>query len=621
MATNPVSNDEPVADMDGLTVVRAVTEYRQESEAARRDRMSLSKRNRNAAMNLQDWTHKEEGQSTEFLPKTSSSLEQFSAFIKRSLTQFGAWFDVEMSEESPLDGNQVRAIIMEFFESLPTSLFNRNKTTVAHQLSDAVKVGLLEATIIFKVHGYRTKKPVFDFEKGEQSFKLEPWSLAIDLIPPEDYYPDHYGRGLYEIHRVERDLVDVVRLAEQGVYDKEVVAQLKTSVHRKELEAMDRKNENKQDRTPPPTFRKRVVIDEFWGNIMDSAGNIVHENVTCTIANDTFLIRKPTPNPFWHGESPFVAGPLTRVPFSVFHRALYDNVVPLNEALNELFNLMLDGGISSVWGINQLRPGYLEDPRQVSDGISQGTTLVMNDSAPPDAKVFERVATGQVPQDAMAMYTLLDKEFNAAALTNDIKLGLLPSKEVKATEIVEASQSQAVTLDAIVSDFEWYIENLIKKSWITIVQNADNIDVKLIDHAAGRRAAVILARLSPEDRFNAFADTAIFKVFGLSATLTRARDFQKLMAVLQAVGQNPILLQAFFKKYSEDKVLIQMMKMLNMNPEAFERDEAEMQQMGQEMNDAAMMQQMGLTGGGTQGGQGGGMTSEINQEIQPTAGL
>jgi len=621
MATNPVSNNESVGK-DGLDVIQAVTSYREESETARRVRMRLSKRNRNAAQNIQDWTHKEEGQSSEFLPKTSSSVEQFAAFIKRGLTQFGHWFTVEAHEASPLDGGQIRAILMEFLGCLPTSLFNRDHTNISTQLSDAVKVGLLESLIIFKVHGYKTRKPTFDFEKGEQSFKIEPWSLAIDLIPPENYYPDPTGRNLYEIQRTERDLIDVIELAEQGVYDKKVVDQIRADEKRSELEVMERKRELRQEATPPPAFRKRVVIDEFWGTLMDKEGKVIHENVTCTIANETYLIRKPIPNPFWHGESPFVAAPLIRVPFSTFHKALYDDAVPLNEAMNEMFNLMLDGGIASVWGINELRPHLLEDSRQVSDGISQGTTLVMNESAGPDEHVFNQVTTGNIPPDALAMYNLLDKEYNAASKQNEIKLGLLPTKEVKATEIVEASQSQAVTLDSIVRDYEWAIEKMLKKAWITIIQNAPDIDVKMIDNSAGRKAAITMANMEPEELFNAFADTCSFKVFGMSATLSRAQDFQKLMGIIQAVSGNPILLQQFHKKYSEDKLLDQLMKMVNLNPEKFERSDEELASLAQDTQEAAQLQAAGLTGSGTQGGgQGGGLTAEINQNVAPSGGI
>ncbi len=220
------------------------------------------------------------------------------------------------------------------------------------------------------------------------------------------------------------------------------------------------------------------------------------------------------------------------------------------------------------------------------------------------------------------MYNLLDKEFNASALTNDIKLGLLPSKQVKATEIVEASQSQAVTLDAIIADFEYYVTDLIKKSWLTILQNADDLRVKDLDTAAGRRTTLLLARMSRAQRFDVLGTLAGFKVHGLSATLTRARDFQRMMAVLQVVGQNPMLARAFHTRFSEDKVMQQIIKQLNINPERIERDPQEQRQVAQELQQASALAQSGALGGPNQRTQGeAGMQSEINQEATPSGGV
>lgn len=616
--TNPVTNDVPVDDeVSGLTVVNAITEYRLEADRARQDRMAKNKRNRAAMVGEQDWSHKVEGQSSEFIPKTASSLEQFSAFIKRGMVQFGDWFSVDMQEDAALSGDQIKEIMKSFLEFLPTG---RNKhTTIAHVLSDAAKVGLLESLIVIKVHGGPTAKRIRRFENGKTTVAtIKPWRLQIDLIPTEDYYPDPTGKGLYEIHRVERDLSDIVG---NPIYDQQVVGRIVSDWQRQESEAQQRKRENKISSGSTPSFRKRVVLDEFWGDILDSNGKVVHSNVVATVANETYLIRKPTANPFWHDESPFVAGPLMRVPFSQWHRALYDQVVPINEAMNELFNLMLDGGLASVWGIKQLRTDWLEDPRQVSNGLPQGTTLLVNDSAPPDAEVIKKIAGGEIPPEAMAMYNLLDKEYNAAALTNDIKLGLLPTKQVKATEIVEASQSQAITMDAIVGDFEFYIELLLKKCWINIIQHIDKVEVSQIDKAAGRRVALTLSRMKPAERFAAFGDKCNFKVFGLSATLSRARDFQRLMGVLQAVSSSPILLQSFHRRYSEDRIIDQLFKMLNLNPERLQRSPEELMQKDQELAEAQQMQQAGLTGNNP-GAQGeAGQQSDINQEAKPSAGI
>jgi len=103
--------------------------------------------------------------------------------------------------------------------------------------------------------------------------------------------------------------------------------------------------------------------------------------------------------------------------------------------------------------------------------------------------------------------------------------------------------------------------------------------------------------------------------------MSRARDCQRLMAMLQIVNADPILKQAFFKKVSQDKIITQMFKQLNLNPEGMARDEAEIAAMGQEAEDASLMQQMGLAGGGGQSSAMPGMQEEVNQEAAASAGL
>src|SRR4029453_9024527 len=98
---------------------------------------------------------------------------------------------------------------------------------------------------------------------------------------------------------------------------------------------------------------------------LDERGRCVKKNCVAAVANDRYLIRPPEDNPFWHGKSPFVPVPLMRVPGSVWHKAVFDHAVQLNTALNELFSMMLDGGMASIWGTRQLRAGMLENPTQV----------------------------------------------------------------------------------------------------------------------------------------------------------------------------------------------------------------------------------------------------------------
>lgn len=645
--------DKPVDDQ-GLTVIRVVRECKRESDDARRSRLHRNKKNMDAYMGIQDFSDKIEGQSTEFLPKISMAAEQLSAFVKRALTQFGQWFHYEHGKHIkgriPLSEKQIETIIKYYLDDLPNEEGN-GSTTIATQMGDAIKTGALESLIIFKVYGAVHTERAFHVElggsfelkdRGDGTFEVpeglplggiepelvvsekERWRLHADLIKPEDYYPDPSGKGLYEIHTVERDLAYVQEMADKGVYDKAAVSALTKSVDRKE-EDKRRARHMGQDESKAPGFRKKVVLDEFWGDLIGSNGRIVKKNVTCTVANDMFLIRKPTDNPFWHGERPFVVAPLIRVPWSVWHKALYDSASELNFTLNEIFNLILDGGLASVWGIKQLRAGYLENPEQVSGGIPQGKTLVVDDNLPANVKVLEDVTTGKIPPEAGALLQLLDREFLTAALSNELRAGMFPGRRVLATEITEIQQSQALTLDSISSDLEnEIITEIIRKGWLCILQDISVLDEAELTAQIGERAAVWLMETAPEERFAIFARHGKFKVNGLSAVLTKARDFQKLAGLLQLAMSNPVLLQSFVRRVSADKILDAAIKMLNLNPEDLQKDEEELANAGLEMQLALMLgagKGRGSSGPNAEMSGDASMPAEINQAANPLTGM
>lgn len=636
--TKDITNDEQVnpRDKDSLSVIDAVRQCFTEADDAKTERMTLNRRNRDVYFGRQDWGHKQPGQSKEFLPKTSVAVEQMSAFVKRGLVKQGDWFSVEVYRtiQNVIDGSQIRSIMMPFLNNLWTG--NNTKVGCAQVIADAVKNALTESLMIIKVHGgmMPMRNYNYDDRTGELSWEEgEEWRLRWDLVRPEDYYPDPTGAGMYEIHRVERDLHEIQAGVEAGMYDAGVVKELiDTTFTRAEDEERSDQDRN-QNETTEPSFRKKVQLDEFWGTLLNADGTVAHRNCVCTIANDKYLIRPPEPNPFWHQESPFVAAPLIRVPWSVWHKALYDQGSALNLSLNEIFNLLIDGGIAAVWGIKQLRIEDLEDPGQVAGGVQQGDTLAVKQTLPHNAKVLETVSTGNVPQDAMAIFEFLNREFTQAVLTNEIKLGSLPGKQVRATEVMEASQSQAITLDGVVGDIEVeFICRALSKSWLTILQNADEIPPEAMKNVADTQAGLLVMKAPPQERFALFGGMCSFKVTGLSETMAQALDFQKLMALIQACMTNPFLMQEFMAEFSANKTIRKVMKMLNFNPDDFKKDQQELAnaQVEQARTGAAAQLTGGSRGssaagapgsdGAPQGG-GSGTPAQINQMMNPSTGL
>lgn len=634
-----------VPQADDITVLTAIRAYREEADRARRTRLEKNRINTDAYLGRQDFSSKIEGQSTEFLPKTSVALEQFVALVKKALFAGKDWFNPVLGRDTPfpLSSDQVRELINLY---LSRTLISDSKHLDFRRIFiQGLKSGLLNSLCVYKIHGHtRNEKRRYsplpgqsptgedepretENEEGLSTIDYSPWYPRIDVVPFEDYLVDPSGKGLYEIHEVERDLFEVVAKADNGIYDSAAVARIVADSQHIEEESQKHARRSGQDIAPPPPFRRKVKIQEFWGTLLRRDGTVAFENCVCAIANDKYVIRKPEPNPFWHGESPFVVFPLLDVPHSALHKAVYDDAVMLNLALNELFNLMLDGALSSVWGIKQVRLDECEDPAQISGGVSQGMTIAVKPTLPHGQKVLEDVSNGKVPPESMAMYEVVNREFTQSAMSNELKMGSLPQRKTLATEVVELSQSQATLLESLTQDIEMGLSEILRKSFITIMQNADDLDGESVSDAIGMEAATKLSRMSERDRYKIFSRPCAFRVTAMTTMLARMKDFQKMMALLQSSGQNPMMMMALFKKFSPDKIMNYLIRSLAINPEDLKRDDEEMKLIEQDM--ASLQQFAQLITGRQEGGgtadaaaaRGESVPAEVNQASNPLTGM
>jgi len=570
----------PGGDEFEAHVISVSEQYFQESDNEKFERMRLNRLNFESFHHRADMSHKKAGQSKEFLPKQSLAVEQIVAFFEQGLIESGDWFNVEtepgiVEDAALLKSDDVRKILQQHLD----------KNNFVEFVSDSVKLGLLGSLMIAKVRGELVDNPSFKAETKEfpdGTFKRvlkkqfnNTWELKLDLIRQEDWYPDPTGNDVYEMQRIAMDLSQVQKMSvgKAAVYDPVIVKMLGPSEEDLEQKHLKSKETN-QIKIPSAGFRRTVEIWEFWGDIIHpQTGLMLAENVTWTIANRRHLISKPKPNPFWHGKSPFVVSPLTRVPKSVWHRALMDAPTKNNTALNELYNLIVDGGMMATHGIKQIRPDWLEDPRQVAAGIPPGTTLSANSSMPPGAKVLERVDTSSLSSETIAIYSLMNSEFAASALSNDLRLGQTPARETKATAIVESSNTITTIFTGMAKIIEsQYIEQILTKGYMNILQHIKDIDPPSLEAQLGKiRAQEVLAQPA-EDIFAASAQGMKFKVYGVSRTLSKLKDFRKLTAFLQTLATNPLFVQEFLKRFSIGKLFGEIGRALDIATERIQPD-------------------------------------------------
>lgn len=573
------------ADQDQY-IVNWIIDMRDDARDAKVSRMAQNRQNFDLYHLRQDYSYKKKGQSRETLAKQAMAVEQISSFFQQSLVDVGNWFKVEATHKDA-------ELLMKIKPDEIKKLLVRQQVDAKYlqHVGNGIKSALLGALVITKTTGILIPKPKFVVKKkkiGKTTKKTlvkiedRTWQLKHDIVRQENYYPDPTGDELYEIEDMWTDLHKVKDKAkgENPIYLKGPVSGLKATSG-DPIEDRNKEIETDQNVTFKGR-RGRIKLTEYWGTILDENGDILHENIVATLANDKTLIRRPTANPLWSQKHPYTTGALLPVPNAVWPKALMDAPTKMNIALNEIFNLILDGGMKAVNAISQVRMDWLEDPSQVQDGLAPGTALQVNTNCPPGAKVAEPVITADVPRDAMDVMNLTQQEFNAAALTTDLRQGITPARNQSATATVETSNSITSIFQGVAKQIEaeWIQPTLIQQ-WTTMAQNFKDISFDTLVALFGKKRADELAKLDAEDIFADTVNGLQFKVFGISLTLSRAQDFRKLMQLLQIIGGSEILTEEFTKEFSFGRVLNEVISSLDIDTERIKLSDAEIEQMAE----------------------------------------
>lgn len=578
MEKNEAREDKKVKITDS-EVIKWILACRDEADEAKRDRMQMNRENYDAFHLRYDFSHKEEGQSREVLAKQAMAVEQNKSFFQQSLADFGEWWKANAAYPDadlimPIRSHEITKVCDHLLE----------EANYFSHVGNSIESAMLGALVISKLSGCRKKKPKFVARKKGRGKALKRWVDKIDdetwiprfsVVRQDNYYPDPDGKGLYEI---EDSWVDYHELLEMAEYDEDfdlaMIRSLPTGGTIDAEEQSGRARETGQN-TTNSSHRRKVKLTEYWGTILDpSSGREAYCNIQAIVADDTHLILPPRPNPLWSQESPYTVSPLMEVANSVWHKAPMDAPTKYEHAMTEMYNLFVDAGIRQVHAVSQIRSDWLKDPAQVSDGIPPGAALDVNSFAPPGAKVLEPLTQVQIPPDAFNIYGIMEQGFNSSAMTNEFRANPGQSN-ASATAIVEASQTITSVFRGMSKNYEArQSQKELEKLWKLTAQNWDLIDKEIFVSLFGRQRGEELAQIPAEEIFAGTVAGTKFKVFGITMTLAKAQDFQKLTTLLQTIAASPVLMEEYVKKYDIGKTLGEIMTALNIDKQKLEIPQA-----------------------------------------------
>lgn len=556
-----------------------ILDCREEADQAKQERMDRNKDNFDMFHLRHDFSHKKEGQSREILSKQSMAVEQTRAFFQQSLADLGEWWKAEVCYP---ELESILLVKPHEITKLTNYMLQRNN--YYNHVGNSIEYALLGSLAISKCGGKLIPKPRYEakkkgrgksFARWIEKTENKTWEIDFKLVRQSNYYPDPSGDGLYEVEDYWIDYHKLIQMVEADEdFDSSLLPSISSGGVGDIEENFDKARETGQN-TSDSGVRKKVKLTEFWGSILNPEGELIYENVQAIVANDTHLILPPRPNPRWDQSSPYTASPLIEVANSVWHRALMDAPTRHNRALVEMYNLTVDAAMNQVHAISQLRKDWLDNPAQVSDGITPGMALAVNSQCPPGGKVLEPLTQVVIPAEAFNVFAIMSQEFNSSALTTDLRQGITPTREQKATAVVEQSQTITSVFTGMAKNYEarQCIKEL-EKAWQTTAQNWDQIDLEVFISLFGVSRGRELYELSPEEVFSSTVNGIKFRVFGITQTLGKAQDFRKLTTLLQTIGSAPALLEEYLKKYDLGKTLGEIMTALDIDKHKLEIPEA-----------------------------------------------
>lgn len=542
--------------IDDDVLLDIISNYKKESDMETRTRREKNRRNMDAYFSRQDFSWKKNDQSREFLPKTAQGTEIFASGVKDSLAT-NDWFRIE-TDSTGFPSDAATKLMRWYVD----------KVGYVEKFGESLKLGVLKAWLVQKNYGEMVTDEVsFVNSSGETVVqKQEHWEPRKAVVDPDDFLPDPRGRDLYKIHVVETDYHKLLKSAKAGVYIESKVKKLTSGLDERDRE---RQSDKGHDATTS-SYRNSVTLWEFHGDLVNRKGELLEEDVVVTIANEHTVIRKEK-RPDWN-DSSFTFSNIINVPLSVAHKAIADEGVSLNIAINDVVNLIIDEGIASVYGIREANPGVLKSASQLNS-MRPGSVLIRREGARPEERALTQTTLGNGLQNGFALLNMLTQEFQTVMMFNDFQLNKLPGGKVTATEVIE-QRNQASGISSSITkhiDNDFLVKDLTSM-WQLVMQNFDLLDEIEMIRVLGGDVWDNLTSLTPEERYSLFGKKIRVNVFGISAMLEKQKTAQRLLTFAQIAIQNPAFRRVFVEKYSPEKIMRELLKAWNIPDEAIRKD-------------------------------------------------
>lgn len=501
--------------------------YKKEAVEARKTVASIWDDCWNIYRNTQDYSDKEAWQSQVCIPEGMGAVRKAQSLIRSSLTRPKDFFNIEGGLQPAI----MKSRMQELFRDTEVNFVPNIVEGIGSGLVMGIslvkntyrmsKKTFIETDAKGKINRVTKEKPVPCYEVKDPRTTFFLLDDPLKFIIEEEMYP----------------LSEVLSWADQKEkgYDKKAIAEMKkedfcsepTEEVEKRLRDLDIDEANNK-------YRKQVLIQRFWGNVVDEFGTTLHENCFFELANGEYLILPPKKNPYWHGKLPFVACSPLQLIFRKTGQSILEGMRTIQFAINDIVNMQLDALLYELLGIPEIDSSKLLNPAEVTALIPGRLIRRSPGASPGPAVTIERPTS--FSNAPVTMVELLRRAGQNSHFITDILMGLptVKGENATATEINKKGSESSQAFQMIAMDFEdGLIVPLLEMTAYNILQFDDFLDTGEPDLAKFKN-------MNREQRIATLQGNYKFSARGITSFFEMQENLQNIVGVLQIVAKIPI---------------------------------------------------------------------------------
>ena len=500
-----------------------------------------------------DWSEKEDWQAKVNIPKVRGVVDKAAGSFRRALIRMKRFYHIE---------SETRLGVEQGFYTMNMLDYWLEQIGFVEEFTTGLKGGLITSTLVFKVwwDWYTNSEPrweqrmvkqplmelgikVGEIEVPEEFVTRKPKTmgrLGIKALDPYNFWIGE--RNAYRIEKATVEFSYLEALAKKGVYSKEAVEKL----YQRSQDSLERTKEQarKQERvgvSASSKFNKPIDIYHFWGDLYGEDGKVKARNVLYTMGDKDVVLRKPQANPLFHGRDPYVVGTPYIVPFSTYNRGIVEDVAGIVKMITNLSCLIIDGAQFDAIQAYEADTDLIEDAgtKSLKKGIYPGIVVPTKGYENPSGKqVVRSITTGRIPQLAIQVMAMLDREQQlSTSVTNAARGQDIGSETLGEFQSIVGSANEGLD-EAARTVEETTLNELLEKSIATVYQYNEDYNLpRLTENFPQTSMAMI--DMTPEERYATMLGQFTFKARGVSIMMDKAADLKQLDSFTKFISAIP----------------------------------------------------------------------------------